>query len=112
MRINYPKYMHMQYVELLPRYLFLKYLLHSIIRISSTSIANICILVHSFAYDVMHIDPASELPAQEQPLIEEPDDREQESQQQEESSLPTSDLAVETADPTEDGRQDHAILSK
>jgi len=60
----------------------------------------------------MHIDPASELPIQEPPLIEEPDDQEQESQQQEESSLPTSDSIVETADPTEKGRQDHAIPSK
>ena len=68
--------------------------------------------MHSFAYDVVHIDLASELPTQEQPLIEEPDDQEQVSQQQEESSLPTSDLTIETADPTEEGRQDHAIPSK
>ncbi|WVZ76577.1 hypothetical protein U9M48_024542 [Paspalum notatum var. saurae] len=53
----------------------------------------------------MHIDPASELPTQEQPLIEEPDDQEQESQQQQESSLPTSDLTVETANPTDEGME-------
>ena len=107
MRINYPKCK-----TIVPCYLSMKYMLHSIIRILSTSIASICILVHSFAYNVIHIDPASELPTQEQPLIEKPDDQEQESQQQEESSLPTSDLTVETTDMTEEGRQDHAIPSK
>ncbi|WVZ89653.1 LOW QUALITY PROTEIN: hypothetical protein U9M48_036032 [Paspalum notatum var. saurae] len=54
------------------------------------------------------LDPASELPTQEQPLIEEPDDHEQEPPQQEENPQQCSECVTEEANPSEEGRQDHA----
>jgi len=56
----------------------------------------------------MHIDLANELPTQEQPLIEEPDDQEQESPQQEENPQQSSECVTEEANPSKEGRQDHA----
>ena len=61
----------------------------------------------------MHIDSENELPTQEQPLIEEPDDQEQGTQQQEENPQAAPDLAPEApSDPSEEGKQDHAIPTK
>jgi len=78
------------------------YLLHSDICISPTFSTSICILVHSFAYDVIHIDPANEGLPQEQPLIEEPED-------EPENPHPTADHIAEEApsNPSGEGRQDH-----
>ncbi|WVZ80342.1 hypothetical protein U9M48_027827, partial [Paspalum notatum var. saurae] len=52
--------------------------------------ASIYILVHSFAYDVMHIYPANKELTQEQPLIEEPED-------EQEGPQPTTDPITEEA---------------
>ncbi|WVZ89466.1 hypothetical protein U9M48_035869 [Paspalum notatum var. saurae] len=71
------------------------YLLHSNICISPTFSASICILAHSYAYDVMHIDPANEELPPEQPLIEEPED-------EPENPQPTADHVVEEANPSEE----------
>ena len=45
-------------------------------------------------------------------MIEEPDDQEPEGQPQEEYPQATSDLTTEEANPSEEGRQDHANPSK
>ncbi|WVZ70637.1 hypothetical protein U9M48_019285 [Paspalum notatum var. saurae] len=65
--------------------------------------ASICILVHSFAYGVMHIDPANEELPSEQPLIEEPED-------EQEDPLPTADHIAEEApsNPSEEDGQNQA----
>ncbi|WVZ70562.1 hypothetical protein U9M48_019221 [Paspalum notatum var. saurae] len=80
------------------------YLLHFNIRISSTSSASICILVHSFAYDVMHIDPTNEELTPEQPLIEEPEDEQEDPQ-------PTTDHITEEAPSNPSGEDSLAALA-
>ena len=66
----------------------------------------VCILLHSSAYTIMHIDPENELPTQEQPLIEEPENEQEDPQ-------PTTDPITEEApsDPCEEDRQDCTIPS-
>ena len=58
---------------------------------------------------IIHIDTGSEGLTQELPLIEEPDDQEKEEQQREENPQQTTDVALKEANPSEEGRQDHAL---